>query len=220
MSLPANGSGGTDPNTTGGPTGNDPNPTTPDPKPGDKVDYSTYQKVLDEKKRRDAELADLKRKLDEKDAEARRLAAEQATAAQDWKKLAELREQEAVEAKAKLQEATSTLTKRDEQERNAVRLEAFLDTVGGKVDRKYWGLIPIDQIVIDQTTGEPDKSSVARVVETFRQTHPVLIEPVSTPGTPNTAPRGGTTKPGAITYAEWLKLPHKEMAKRRADVID
>ncbi len=128
----------------------------------------------------------------------------------DWKTLAEQRE-------ADLQAANEKLSKKETEDRDRAKLAAVLDAVGGRVDRKYWGLIDIDQVAVNPETGEVDKTSATKYANVFKSEHGILIKTVKGDGIVKDAPKGGV---GSITHAEWLKLPAKEMAARLKDVWD
>jgi vacuolar-type H+-ATPase subunit I/STV1 len=188
-------------------SGGDPNPSgTTDgnpPEPKNDVDaiLAKNKELLEENRKAKNRLAQLESE--------RKKAEEQALKdKEDYKTLAEQRS-------ADLEAANKRLAEKEAQERDRTKLVAVLEAVGGAVERKYWGLIDLEQVVIDPTTGDVDKTSVAKYVDTFRKEHPALIQTKRSDGLPTDAPKGGA---GKITHEEWLKLPAKEMAKRLPDV--
>ncbi len=190
------------------PSGGTPDPSgtpapTPDPtKPNNVAALEAkIAELLAEKKQQ-------KDRLDAVERQQREAAEAAAQAAGDWKTIAETRERELNESKQRL----STL---EQQEVDRTKLAAFLQTVGGEIDRKYWGLIDLDKIVINPDTKVVDATTVANLVETFRRDHPVLVKVKSGTGQPNGAPQGGAP---TITHEEWLKLPAKEMKARMNEV--
>jgi hypothetical protein len=75
------------------------------------------------------------------------------------------------------------------QTTNARKLESFLGTLDGKVDRKYWGHINLDSIVIDPDSGQVDEMSVTKEIERFKKEFPEVIRKPSGPGVPNQSPK-------------------------------
>lgn len=173
------------------------------------VPYSTYRELLDEKKK----------------TQAAKLAAE--ARAQELEEKERLREEEALKKKgdfetilklereknAKLVESLSAREKRDLE---LAKARAFVKAAGGDIDSRFLehGLIPIDSIIVDPSTGEIDQMSVAKAVDSFKQVWP---EALKKPGVklPTDAPNGGSK----ISRSEWLKLAPKEMLKWKSDQI-
>jgi seryl-tRNA synthetase len=168
----------------------------------DTVAYETHLKLLGEKKKLQAEVERLRLEQQEKlEAELK--------AKEDFKKLAEMKEQEAKEAKQRVSEFEA-------REKNAMKLDAFLSTLQGTVDKKFWGHIPLDKIVIHPETGEVDMMSVTQTVEWFSKEYYDIVKRAGGPTTPNTAPQGGSS---ALTYEEWRKLPLAEQKARMKEVM-
>jgi hypothetical protein len=118
----------------------------------------------------------------------------------------------------KTEELQQGLAERDLREKNARKLNAFLKTVGGQVDEKYWLHIDIDKILVDPNTGVVDEMSVTKEVERFKATYPeVLRKPQATSMT--VAAPNGVGSLDVISYEEWKKLPLKEMKKYRTEQI-
>lgn len=183
----------------------------PAPNPNDAVSYETHRKLLAEKKKAAEELAATRAALDKLEAEKREREEADLKAKEDFKSLLAIREKELNEIKAE-----SEKTKRQVLE--ARKLDSFLRSVNGVIDRRYWGLIDTDQIIVDPTTGEIDPLTVTKAAEAFRQTYPEIVAaPGRSIGMPTAAPTGGRV---GLTYKDWLALPANEMAKRRKEVID
>lgn len=189
---------------------NNPNPGAGDPPPDDKdktkdnkVDYASYQKVLDEKKA-------LKRELEAEKEAKRQREEEEARKSGDLKKLNELKDSELKEIKEKYHNLSTTIEK-------SVKRQAFLSAVNGKVDEALYPLIDLDKIVIDPDTGIPDDLSVQRAAKDFetRFGNFLVKDDPNRQRMPNNAPQ----PPGkGLTYEEWLKLPSKEMRARIHEV--
>jgi len=205
---PQTGSAGQDEGASGDHQG-DQSGNQPESKPGESVSYETHKRLLGEAKRAKEERDRLKAELEAKAAAEREAEEKRLAENQEYKKLLEIREKELNEAKGRLDNMSRA-------QQDAKKLDAFLTSLDGKVDRKYWGLIDIDKIAFDPESQQVDEMSVKSLVDEFRKEHGILID--SQGGTsrlPNTAP-GGTG--GMISYKEWLNLPAKEMKARQNDI--
>jgi len=176
-----------------------------------KVAYSTYDKVLKEKKRTSEENQSLKERL--ADYEKAELEKEQKKLEEkgEYDKALAARDEQLKSEKEKFQAL-------NERVRNGEKLSAFLKEVGSGLDEKYWDLVPIDQIAI-LDDGSVDASSVTQVAETFKERYGSdLIKKRSSSQLPDEqTPPGG--KPGSsLTYNQWLALPPKERKTRMKDV--
>lgn len=176
----------------------------PNPTPDDLVSDEWRKRILNEKKTVQAERDALKAQLaerDRKDLEARG----------EFQKIAEIAKAEANEAKAKLQEIQS-------ERLTAKKAAALLKALENGVPEKFYGFLPMDDVLVDPDTGEINALSVAKAAEEFRKNYPELLVPKNGPRFPNQAPQGNN---GAVlSREEWLKLPVAEMKKRRQEVVD
>lgn len=197
MTVPATASGGSAAS-PGGTSETDPKPADPTPQT---VSYDSYKKLMDEKKKRDEELRDLKSK--EKERQEKDLSDEK-----NFQELLKLREKELADAKAASKEMADTLER-------GMKLRALLDSVQGKVEQKYWNLLDLDRIAMNPETKLPDTVSVNALAREFEKTFPEVVRKGNGAGLPNEA-AGSTT--GRLSYAEWLKLPAKDMRKRMGEV--
>ena len=173
------------------------------PKAEDKVSYETYQKLLGEKKKRDLELTEFKKR--EKDREEQELKQKE-----DYKKLLALRDEELQQTRSELAQSKSTLE-------NGAKLQAFLDALDGQVDQQYWGLIDLNQVVLNPETGLPEDVSVKKAALEFKTKYGLVIKQANGMKMPNDAPKGNGSV--GLSYEEWLKLPAKDMRARLKDVI-
>ncbi len=174
-----------------------------DEKKKDTVAYETHVKLLAEKKKRDAELADAQAKL--KAIEEAKLKEEG-----NLKALLEMRDKEIAEAKAKAAHVEEVLN-------NSVKLDAVLGKLSGQVDKQYFGLFDLSKIPIDPTTQMPDQLSVEKYAKEFEQTYSAIVKKPSNIQMPNHAAQGNGVK---LTYEEWLKLPLKDQKARLKDVLN
>lgn len=174
----------------------------PDEKKKDSVSYDTHMKVLNEKKKRDDELAE---------AQAKLRAFEEAKLKEEGnlKALLEMRDKEIAEAKAKAAHVEEVLN-------NSVKLDAVLGKLSGQVDKQYFGLFDLSKIPIDPTTQMPDQLSVEKYAKEFEQTYSAIVKKPSNIQMPNHAAQGNGVK---LTYEEWLRLPLKEQKARLKDVL-
>lgn len=197
----ANGSGGAEKNAAGG--GSAENNNTDNQGKKDTVAYETHQKLLAEKKKRDAELADAQAKL-------KAFEEQQLKEKEDYKALLALRDKEVIEVKGKLSNLEETLN-------NSVKLDSVLKKLSGNVGQQYYGLFDLSKIPIDPTTNMPDQLAVEKYAKEFEQTYGQIIQRKTSDQMPNDAAKGTNAK---ITYDEWLKLPLKDQKARLKDVLN
>lgn len=181
----------------------------------DKVAYETYQKLLNEKKSRDAQIAEFQKRFDEIENQRRNETETKLKEKEDFKSLLKLREEELDQMRSKLTAKDSELGETKRTIESGVKLQSFLTSLDGNVDRKYWSMIELDEIVIDPTTGTPDPTSVKKSADLFAKSYPELVQKKSVPRTPGNAPASG----GGLSYEEWLQLPLSEMKKRQKDIV-
>jgi len=180
---------------------------------GGSVAYETHRRLLGEKKT-------LQQKYAESEAKRAELEAEKEARTQkeleDQGKFQELLEAE----KRKNEELLAENTGMKTAQVKAIKISSFLNTLDGVVQPDYYTHIPTDEIEYDPETRTVDEMSVTKAVEQFKKTHAMLIQKTGAiTGMSSDAPpkEGGGTP---ITYAEWQKLPLKEMNERQKDVVD
>lgn len=199
------GSGGAIPN----PSGDSGTAGAEGSKPGDKVDYETHRKLLGEKKALAAKQASLEAELEKHRQIERERQEKELEAAKDYEKIkAQYQEQLEAERKKNAQLESERVT--------ALKLDAFFGALDGQLDRRYWGLIDTDAIVIDPTTRVPDHMAVTKYIEQFRKEYPEVIARPGKPSMPNDKPIGNGS--GSLTLEQWKALPLKEMKARLKDV--
>lgn len=195
---------GGDPNASSASSDGTENPPKPDDSKPDYVSREAYERLLDEKKR----ASDRLRAMEE---ERRRQEEQALREKEDWKKLAENKEKELEETRSRLNQLESEITA-------AKKVAAFNEALEGTLERKYWHLIDLDQIVVHPETGEVDEGSVAKAIKVFKAEYGELIKRPGTPSMPADAPgRGGSNR---LTYEQWLALPVREREKRYKDIIE
>lgn len=184
----------------------------PDPKDpkDDVVKFETHKKLLDEKKKlqadHEATQAKLKALEDEKTEREKKEAEEKG----DLKKLIELERAEKKKLQDQLGEVNTSLAK-------GAKVQAVLEAINGKVEEQYWGLLDLDSVIIDKTTGLPDETSVKAAAQAFETKYALVIQKANGGKLPDNAAKGGA---GKLTHAEWIKLPYKEKLERQKDVVD
>jgi hypothetical protein len=174
----------------------------------DSVKYETYSKVVGEAKRAREKLSETEKELEKLRAADKERQDADLKAKEDYKTLLANRE-------AELAKEKTERIRLENEHKNARKLSAFLDSIEGKIDQKWWIHIDTDQIVLNPDTGEIDQMSVTKAVDKFKADYGEIIQKPNGSRLPNDAPGG---KSGKISYQEWINLPSKEMGKRRKDV--
>ena len=145
------------------------------PRAEETVKYSTYKRVVSSEKNWKAKAEELQARIE----------SEQNAALAEQGKYKELYEN--------AQEANNTLQNQIAQQQkdreDFMKLRAMVGAIDGKVDSKYYGLMPIDKVLVDPETGELDQMSVTKAVETFRQEHGILIQGTKPAQMPAQAPQ-------------------------------
>jgi len=156
------------------------------------IAYDTHRKLLDEKKKVQAQLDTLLREKTERDeAEARKRG--------DFEALLKAREDELSKERAARQELSDRITQ-------GRKLNAVIDALGGNVDQKWLRLIDTDDVVVNPETGEVDQMTVARAAESLKKQWPEMLRKTAA------LPR--------ITESEFKKLSAKDQQRfRMTDVI-
>lgn len=171
----------------------------------DKVDYNSFEKLLNQKK-------ELQRKLKEFEESK---AEQERKSKLEQERFKELFEEEQ-KAKEKLEKNLFALT----QERIfEIKERAFKDALPCKLlHANYIAHADLDNIVINEENGEIDLATVKKVVDSFVKGHSHLLQAKNDKNLPNDA--GGASQGKKIPYEVWLKLPLKEKKERMKDVID
>lgn len=164
------------------------------------VTYDTHRRLLDEKKKAQAQLdALLEEKKAREEADAKKRG--------DYELLLKSREEEVQRYKSEAEQLKESIA-------YGRKMNAVIDALGGSLEPKWYKLINADSVVVHPETGEVDPSSVAKVAETLRKEWPEMLK-VAPAGLPSAAPMGT----GGITRSEWLKLPPSEMKKYKLHQI-
>ena len=208
MSTQISASGGSNSSSGGAPettqTQQNPNvsSTAPAKEGGDSVSLETHRKLLSEKKKVEEQLrsfADKEKKRAEDEARQR----------EDYKTLLAAREAELTaerEEHAKLKNRINS----------GAKLRSVLEAIDGTVDEAFYGLIPVDKVVLDPETGLPDPMTVKDAVKFFESKYSKVITPKEVILPPSDAAKGAPT---GLTYEQWKSLPLDEQKKRMKDVL-
>lgn len=165
------------------------------------VSYETHRKLLAEKKK----------VQEERDALAARLKTQEEDDLKrkgDIEKLLKLREDE-------LQKARADHKQLEENIQGGLKLDAVLNTVNGKVDKRYWRLIDLSDVVIDPNTGVPDPTSVSVAVKKFESSYPEVVVKATGARLPNEAASSGAGLP--MTEETWKRLSPKDRKLRYSE---
>lgn len=183
--------------------------STQEPKETDKVDYSKYRELLDEKKKVQVRERELASKVEAYEKAQKDKEEDAAKKRGDYESLIKTREDEIAKLKAEND---------SNRERNLQikKVGSFLKTAGEDIDQKWLRLVDPNEIIINPETGEVDQMSVAKAVDTFKKTWP---EAFKKPGArfPADAPNGSS---GMINESEWKKLKVADMKKYRPNQIN
>ena len=170
--------------------------------PPQTVNYESHRRLLNEKKIIQAELVAIQlkeRARNEADAAKRG----------DFEALLKAREDELTLEKTKSQAL-------EERFKRGMKMNAVIEALGTKIDPKWYSLIDIAEISED-STGEIDKTSVAKVAEALKRQWPEAFK--ATTLLPSEAPMGVAGGSGKIMRSDWLTLSVKEMVKWKPDQI-
>lgn len=181
------------------PGGNSPNA---DGVGGDKgtVSHDTYKKTMDQLKSVQSQLREFTKEKETREYNDR-LAKDQHT-------------QIIEEQKSKILELEAENNGHKQNILDTRKLHSALGLLhesGIQLEGQYYGMLQLDQIVVDES-GRPDKTSVAKVVSDFKKQHPRLVMPAKNI-LPNDRP-AGTVQP--ISIEAWKKLPPKEQKEALA----
>lgn len=191
------------------PGGNTPDPSGTPADPKQTVAYETHQKLLGEKKKAAERAAALELELEQFRAKEREREDQELEKQKNYEQLLKNREEEL--------KALKERTAQFETERlQAKKLDAFIKTLGGTLEDKYWSLVDLDKIALDPTTKQVDEMSVAKYVDDYRKTYPETIKRPGAPSMPSHAPQGTG---GRLTYEQWTALPLKEKRARMHEVV-
>lgn len=200
MAQDPNAPGGGEPNASGNGTGDEKSPT---------VTREAFERLLGEKK-------NLGKRLQEVESSFAEIKA-QIDAANEAKLLAEKNHETVIGNQRKEIETLKGEVGKFRAERtDSKKMGSFLEQVGA-LERKFWGLVDLDEIKTDQD-GAVDIESVKAYAETFKKTYPeVSGGKGSGQGLPNGKPQGGGQ---SLTVDQWKQLPLKERKARMAEAYE
>lgn len=164
------------------------------------VPYTAHRRLLGEKKKAQELLASANARLAEIDAKAE---SDRKAALESQGKYKE-RLQEEIEKNKALSTDLNTF---QTQQQNMFKLDSFLRSLDGNIDRAYWPMLEgvLEQITIDPETQAIDEMSVTEAVKFVKATYPAIIsKPTGNTGLPTGAPRGSGQ--GQISYEEYVRM--------------
>lgn len=161
----------------------------------DQVKYSTYQKVLTEKKNTQERLRETEAKL-AAFVDSQREAKENTLKEQnEYKALFEQREEELKATKERLTNVNSQID-------IAFKVTAFLGAVDGDIPAKYRSFIDTASIILNPETKQVDEMSVASAVEKFKKQYPELIKVPHKATSTNVYPTGDAANTGPRSISD------------------
>jgi len=147
----------------------------------DFVKYETYQRIVSEKKKRDEQLGEMSKRVQELESQQKQREEQELRAKEDYKKLLDLREKELSETKSKLNEF-SVMQKLEK------KAQAFVNAVGGLKKQEYMNLVDFDQIILTEE-GTIDQMSLEKYKDEWVQKFPETLVDKKTPSVPVTSPQ-------------------------------
>ena len=174
------------------------------------VAYDTYRKVLSEKKKRDEQLEQAEKELNDFRAKEKERVENELKAKENFKELLALRDKEKSELAEQLNQTKAQIERH-------VKFQSFLGEVNGVIPKQFESLIDVSKIIIDPVTQQPDPTSVQSVARDFEKNYGMILGKKASGGLPNEAARSGVKK---LTVAEWNALPTAKEMKARYQEVD
>lgn len=118
--------------------------------------------------------------------------------------MVKLREEENERLKKQLEESQTEINQGKAVMANSMKLDALVKTVGD-IDPKYFGLVDLDKIIVDPTTGVIDTASVLAYAKEYVTSYPETIRKGNfSRKMGETLPNNNGLKP--MGYDEWKNL--------------
>lgn len=173
-------------------------------------------KVLGEKKVWQAKAKELETKAAEAEQKLRDIETRELEGKGEIKKLLDLEREAKANLEKTVREKDDQLSRLADEEKTRKKFASVLQNFEGGLDKRWWGLIDLDSVLIDPDTGEVNKESVTKVVNTLKETYPEMVR-TKLPG----MPKGSNSQAGStsILYSDWKALPHKEQNKWKNEQI-
>lgn len=147
----------------------------------DFVKYETYQRIVSEKKKRDEQLGEMSKRVQELEGQQKQRHEQELREKEDYKKLLDLRDKELLDTRSKLNEF-SVMQKLEK------KAQAFVNAVGGLKKQEYMNLVDFDQIILTDE-GTIDQMSLEKYKDEWVQKFPETLVDKKTPNVPVTSPQ-------------------------------
>ena len=175
----------------------------------DVVKYTSFKKLLDEKKALSSKHSEVLTKLAEYEEKDRALAEQKLLDEKNYSKLLEAKDSE-------LNSLRENLITTKTNEENFRKVYHFLNGLGdAKLESKYFSLIPLESIKLDDS-GDIDKDSLVDVISNFKTEHSRLL---ITNKKPLPESKIGSSSGKGLSLSQWGQLKSsKEMLEKFKDV--
>lgn len=170
----------------------------------DNVSYETHKRLLGEKKK-------LQERLDSLESQWKARQEEELKAQNKYQSLYESTLKERDEYMSKLKE-------QDSRWNNAIKLDAFMNALGGrKIESKYASFINLDSINLDEDTGSVDSLTVQKEIERICRDFPEIVKVAVQPKQlPSEAPKNPLRDSNAsVTSRDKIREAARFLSKNR-----
>lgn len=193
----------------------------------DKVDYKTYDKVLNRLKKTEevnktlseqlSQLQEMKKSFESLEVEKKKKSEEELINKGEYKKLLELREQQIAELEKKAQGLQSDLSTHQRNLHDTWKAQAIQSVLPGKIKKsEYFNFIDFDQIPINPETNRPDDKAVQTAAESFLKNFPELIDTTNIKGMPSGHPQ---MKQSFSTVDSFKNMSYQDMRKNLKSLV-
>lgn len=185
--------------------------------PKNSVSYDTYKRVLEQRKKDQADKELLAARLAEFEAEKSRIEEEKARQEGNWKSLVESRDLRLKQLEEERNQAMAKAAAHEETLSNAVKLNVFQNKLGGRLKKsEYLSFVDTTKIPVDPETGAVDDNAAEQYAREFAKNFRELVVFDDAGKMPNGSPRPSQS----ISYEQWKSLPIKEKKAKYKDVFN
>jgi len=180
------------------------------PSENDVVKYSSYKKVLNEKKALGDKHADALAKLADYEAKDRDIQQQMLIDEKNFGEVLTVKDQE-------LERLSNELNESRRNEQDYRKMTGFLSGLGtSKLESKYYSLVPLDEIKLEDD-GTIDQSSLIETVAKFKTDHSRLIVDQRNDLPPH---KVGDSTGKKLSVKEWKALASSKEMKDRYNEVD